>query len=534
MVKTASIGKYKNGTNIIIIRFPYNNETLNQVRSIPNRKYHSENKCWSCPVNNENVELLKSFGFIFKGELINKLTTNKPIPKIDLTGFNIPLYEYQKEGVIAIERRNGRILIADEMGLGKTVETLAWLYIHPELQPVIIITPASVKYNWMREAQKCLNNPSIQILSGSDTNIEIIGKIIIINYDILHSWVHKLRSINPKVLILDECHYIKNNKAKRTKAVKMLSKNKKHIIALSGTPIVNRPIEIFNTIKLIDPDLMSNYWEFGHHYCNAKHNGYGWDFNGSSNTEELHQRLVNSIMIRRLKKDVLKDLPNKTRSFIPIELDNETEYIKAQSDFIAYIRITKGESIARKAEMAETLTKIEVLKQIAVRGKMKQTIQWIEDFIESGQKLVVFGTHRFVIDELMNHFKNIAVKVDGSVTSLDRQKAVDEFQTNPNILLFIANGQAGGIGLTLTTASNVAIIECPWTPGELEQWINRVHRIGQLEKVTAYFLLAMNTIEEKIAELLDKKRKILDSVLDGKVTKSESLLTELIKSYGEY
>src|SRR4030042_31546 len=216
-----------------------------------------------------------------------------------------------------------------------------------------------------------------------------------------------------RVLILDEIHMAKNNKAKRTKDVKMLGRVTPHVIGLSGTPIVNRPIEAFNAINLIEPTIAPSFWEYAQRYCAAKQTRFGWDFSGASHTQELHQKLVSTIMLRRLKSDVLKDLPDKIRAFIPIQLSNQKEYNSAENDFIAFVRREKGIEAAKRISAIEALAKIEGLKQLAVKGKMDECIDWIHDFLDVDGKLVVFAVHRFVIDQLMNEFGNIAVKVDG-------------------------------------------------------------------------------------------------------------------------
>ncbi len=412
-----------------------------------------------------------------------------------------------------------------------TAQSLAYLQLHPELRPAIVVCPASLKLNWAKEANMWMTKPKIQILSGENPSVPLVGEIIIINYDVLPFWANALSKIKAKVLITDECHYYKNNAANRTKAVKKLGKSIPHVIALSGTPIINRPVEMFNALKFIDNMLFTNFWEYAQTYCNARHNGFGWDFSGSSNTEELHQKLTSSIMIRRKKADVLKDLPDKMYSFVPMELDNERDYRRAENDFIGYIKDTKGAAAASKASNAEILAQIETLKQLAVKGSLKQAIEWIENFIETDGKLVVFAVHKFVIDALMEAFPGIAVKIDGSISNENRQKSVEEFQNNDKIRLFFGNIQAAGVGITLTAASKVAILEFPWSPGALDQAIDRVHRIGQKDSVTAYYLVAPGTIVEKIAYMLDSKRKVLDAVLDGKVTEEDSLLSEIMNEY---
>jgi len=271
--------------------------------------------------------------------------------------------------------------------------------------------------------------------------------------------------------------------------------------------------------------------EFGRKYCAGKHNGYGWDFNGASNTAELNKKLTDSIMIRRKKQDVLMDLPDKIYASIPMELDNEKEYRYAESNFIQFVREYKGADAAQKASAAQALTEIEGLKQLAIKGKLQQTLSWIENFLEVDGKLVVFAIHKATIDALMERFNPIAVKIDGSVTHADRQDAVDRFQNDPKIRLFVGNIKAAGVGITLTAASNVAVIELPWSPGDLSQAEDRCHRIGQKDSVTIHYLLAAGTIEEKIAALIDHKRHVLDQVLDGKETDESSLLSELLNTY---
>ena len=301
---------------------------------------------------------------------------------------------------------------------------------------------------------------------------------------------------------------------------------------MSGTPILSRPIEIYNAWKLIDSQNCPDYWYYVRTYCAARNNGFGWDFSGASHTEQLHHELVNSFMIRRLKKDVLKQLPDKIYSFVPMELDNADEYVKAERDFIQFIRETKGHDAAIRAGNAEKMVQIQTLKQVAVKGKMKSVFNWIEDFLEVDGKLVVFAIHRFVIDKLMEVFGNKAVKIDGSVSMIERQKAIDKFQNDDSCRLFVGNIKAAGVGITLTASSNVAFLELPWAPGELKQAIDRVHRIGQKNCVNVHYLFAINTIMDKIAKLIDQKQKVIDSVLDGKdLEEQNDLLYEILKQY---
>ena len=538
-LKKASLIVSKSGGKLIKVQFPLEISTIQKIKSLPDRKLYTggdSSRYWIVPLSLNTVEFLEKIGFEICSKLVSfkaNYKNSKPnsvATTLEIKGLSNTLFEYQKIGVKFLDDKKGRALIADEMGLGKTVQTLAWLQLHPEHRPVVIVVPASLKLNWEREALKWMDKPSIQILSGKKPEL-LLGDLIIINYDILPAWIPALMAYRPSVLIADEVHYIKNNAAKRTKTFKKLAKICPHLIGLSGTPIENRPVEIYNIVNLIDPNFMPNFMKFVHKFCGARHNGFGWDYSGATNTQELHNKLTSSIMLRRLKKDVLKDLPPKLSSFVPIALDNRAEYFEAEQNFIKYIKETKGAEKAKKAASAQALTEVSLLKQLAVAGALKNSIEWIKEFLESGEKLIIFATHKFVIEALMLEFNNIAVKIDGSVATNKRQAIVDRFQADSKVKLFVGNIKAAGVGLTLTAASNVVFLELPWTPSQVDQASDRAHRIGQLNAVTIWFLLPVNTIMEKIAKLLDKKRKTVDQVLNGKTTEEASLLSELMDSY---
>ncbi len=526
--------------NQIKITFPFNYTTIANIKeNVIGRAWEKNGKYWYAPLSLLNLEILKKLGFLFSNEL-EKLFINNDDICIDvkkLIGISIPtlkrkLYPFQEEGVAFIEKKKGRALIADEMGLGKTIQALAWLELHLTIRPVLIIVPASLKLNWVKEIQITLSNPGqIQMIQGKKL-FKITGDIVIINYDILNAWVENINKWNPRIVITDEAHYYKNNKSQRTKAVKKIVRKKEYFIALSGTPITSRPIEFYNVISIISPTLFTNRWYYAMRYCGAKNNGFGWDFSGASNTKELHGLINNVVMIRRKKSDVLKELPVKIRNYIPVEITNRGEYAAASNAFIDWLKENKGVEKAKKAKNAEILVQLSYLKTLAIEGKLRAVKYWIKDFLEStDEKLVVFGIHRFVVDYLMKEFVGISVKIDGSVTGKGKQIAVEKFQKDTDIRLLIGNIKAAGVGITLTTASNILIIELPWSPGELIQAEDRCHRIGQKSAVNINYILAEKTIDMKMVHILDKKRKVIDNILDGIETSSFNLLKDLISSY---
>lgn len=317
-------------------------------------------------------------------------------------------------------------------------------------------------------------------------------------------------------VLVHNCHKWKNPKANRTKAIKKLSKKIPHIIALSGSPIENRPVEIYNVVNVLAPEIAGSYRGFTIRYC-AGHQGYwGWDASGSSNIPELHEKLTGTIMIRRKKEDVLKDLPEKIRSIVPMELKSRRNYDLAERDFIEFIKAEKGLMAAEKARRAEALARISALKQIAAQEKLEGAIDWIKDHLDTNGKLVVFGVHKNIINQVMEALSDYRpVKVDGSTPNDIRQKNVDTFQNDDSCRVFIGNIQAAGVGLTLTAASSVCFLEFPWSPSEVLQAEDRAHRIGQNQCVNIYFLIAQGTIDEMLINLIDQKMKIIDGIIDG-------------------
>jgi len=517
------------------IKFPYDPGVLNKVKSLSDRRWHSTDKRWTADLSVPNVEKLRDWGFTMDAEVSRFILARvAPVPTVDLSGVQLrgELYPFQREGVERLMSMQGRALLGDEQGLGKTVQALAWLDLNPQARPAVIVCPASLKLNWKREAERWLHeDEDITVVEGT-TGRKIPGSIIIINYDILA----KRRDDLPKIIkavILDEAHAIKSRSTQRTKAVQALCKPVQHVIALTGTPILNRPVELFNTVNIVAPGVFPSFWHFAQKFCGAKHTRFGWDFTGASNIPELSELLHRTVMIRRLKADVMKDLPPKQYSYVPMALDDPARYKAAEADFIAWLRSEGEIEKAKRASRAETLSRIEGLKQVAALSKLPAAIEWIADFLESGKKLVVMATHKAVLNALEQAFPSVSVRLDGSTSAGDRQAVVDSFQNNPAIKLFLGNIQAAGVGITLTAADSLVMLEAPWTPALCSQAEDRIHRIGQAaESVNIYYLLAAGTIEEDIASMLVRKAKVLAAVLDGAPDDETSMLGEILQKFG--
>jgi len=471
----------------------------------------------------------------------NKPDVNWDIPKPGKVKVKLKmdLYPYQVEGVGMIKAFGGRCLLGDEMGLGKTAQAIAFCKMN-KAERIVVVCPATLKENWKREFAKWVGwKKSVYIAEGFPNVDKSMRRrfyaylrrfrVVIVNYDILPErgdlpgWNVMLRNFQHDHLIIDECHYMMNRKASRSKAVREIARQVPNIIAISGTPILNKPLELPNVMNLLKPGLIRAQ-EYKQRYCDPTRTNFGMDYNGASNLDELHKMLTANFMVRRKKMDVLKELPPKTRTVVPLAITNRSEYTRASTDFKKWLLKTEG----KKLRHGEGLVKIEKLKQLATKGKIAACVQWIKDFLDTGEKLVVFTTHTLTLEIVQKAFKDKCVVLNGSTSQKARQKAVDSFQEDDSVRLFVGNLKAAGVGITLTAASNTCHLELGWVPGEHDQAEDRVHRIGQASSVMGWYLIARDTVEEPIAQLLDDKRKVVQKVLDGEEVADFSLLTRLL------
>lgn len=523
----------------ILISFPYDPKLVERVKSLPDRRWNKKDKVWLAPTRIVNEVLAAFPNAKIDDEVKQLLERQRQLAKMsniassdfDVEGLGGELLPFQKAGVEFIETANGRAIIADQMGLGKTVEALAYLQLHPDLRPAIIVVPASLKTNWKREANKWLSTKKrIVVLNGTkpyDLSLSP-ADIYIINWDILTYWTDELLAIKPAILIADEAHYAKNRKAKRSKACKKLANKIDQALLLTGTPVTNRPVELFSLLQMVDSAAWPRFWPFAERYCGAYNDGWGWNFSGATNLDELHQK-IKPYVVRRVKSQVLKELPAKRRVPVPIPMSDQarTEY---------EFNLKETIEILKQAERLSThhLARIEQLKQLTAGGKLPHAIKWISDFLDSGEKLIVFATHKFIIAELMAEFGDQAVKLTGDDSQKARQDAVDRFQNDDQIRLFVGNIQAAGVGITLTAASDVAFLEFAWTPGDHDQAEDRAHRIGQSGSVTCWYLVAEDTIDEDIVSLLEDKRQVVDRVTDGELGDLKfGILNELVRKIAQ-
>ena len=447
---------------------------------------------------------------------------------LEVAGLGGELKPFQRAGVAyLLERR--RAFLADEQGLGKTIEALAALQAAGAF-PAVVVCPANLKLNWQREARAWLPGRSIERLSGlGGGDAGAAGPpadVTIVNYEILGARLPELLAGRPRAVVVDEAHLCKNPAAKRTRAAQQLAAavpREGLVLALTGTPVVNRPAELVPQLR-----LLGRLEEFG---SGAE---FGARFKGPDAHQRLHWHLRARCFARRLKRDVLPQLPAKTRSVVPIELANEAEYRLAERDLVAWLRtqpldLRELDAKVAAALRAERLVRLNALKLLAARGKLAAALGWIHDFRSSDEPLVLFARHREIQRAVIERFPH-ALHILGEDSPAARDRALQEFQSEPGgDGLIVCSLEVAGQGLTLTRASNVAFLELDWTPARHDQAEDRCHRIGQRDAVNAYYLLAADTVDETIARLLERKRAVIGAVTDGRAEDEGGVVDALVR-----
>ena len=285
-------------------------------------------------------------------------------------------------------------------------------------------------------------------------------------------------------------------------------------------------------LNLIEPNQFPSWFKFGLRYCNGEHNGYGWQFNGASNTQEL-QSLIKPFIIRRKKEDVLTELPPKRREMLHIEMPGNirSDYIAAETDLMTTVRIIQTSQEDANDIHNHALSKLGLLRHLVGLAKAEVAKDYVKNLIQAGEKLLVFGHHHDVLDYLEDFLKKEKIgyeRVDGTTANKLRQPAVDRFQEDEDKLVFLTS-TAMGMGVTLTAASNALFVERQWSPAIEEQMEDRIHRIGQQKACTIWYMQLESTIDERMATLVESKRELLSTLLDKDTNvDNTSIMQELL------
>jgi SWI/SNF-related matrix-associated actin-dependent regulator 1 of chromatin subfamily A len=442
-----------------------------------------------------------------------------------------PPLEHQK---VAIETllKNKKYILADDMGLGKTTSTII-ASLETGARKILIICPASLKINWQREYQLYSDKSSF-VCEGKHYSED--AEIVIMNYDIIknfHDSKNRKESMMIKsgfdLVIIDEAHYIQNVQAQRTKLINDLVKDIDRLWLLTGTPMTSRPINYFNLLSLVDSPVAKNWMAYVVRYCSGYQFKVGprkvWNVMGASNLEELHDRTKTTVL-RRLKEDVL-DLPDKIITPVYLRLRSKL-YEEVMGDYYNWYDKNPEES----KNLSIQFTKLTQVRQVIAEEKTQHTIELAENIIEQGKKVIIFCNFTKSLETIYNHFGKHAVRLDGSMSKTQRQDAVDRFQDDEKVHVFVGNIKAAGVGITLTAAEAVIMNDLSFLPSDHSQAEDRAYRYGQKNNVLVYYPLFDNTIEGIIYDILNNKKKIISTVM-GDHQEETNIVEEILRSIAE-
>ena len=472
------------------------------------------------------------------------------------------LAPFQRYGVSWIVKNNGRALLADEPGLGKTIQAIGAATAYYHEWPLLVVCPSSARFHWEHEFRTWLPDEdyipageSGVLVVTSQAMAEFIGEamIVIVSYDLAHrdTVCDALYKMRPNVVICDESHYLKNGKARRTQKLLPLLTGAKRAILMSGTPALSRPNEIFTQLKAIDQDKWNDPHLFSKRYCQSRRVKEGDTYTHASNIEELHTLLTASIMLRRIKANILKQLPKKKRLTRTVHVEDKTVAAELRADLEEFRERASelaelsadARRLKRKRPRAASFVEEEKTEVIDIEAQQRKEMAQqkkallmslfrrtgpaklpaaelrIKELLsdEAGEKILVFGHHRTVLDYLSKGILRTVphIVINGSTAPRDRQALATKFQTDPRVRVAVLGITAAGVALTLTAASRVIFTELYWTPAALLQAEDRSHRIGQTAEVKVEYLLAPDTVDDLLWPLVHHKMKLLGELFDN-------------------
>lgn len=493
--------------SFLSVQFPYSQGLVERIKAIPGGRWDNDAREWQFKVSPANALLLIDLGNQFQFLIDSKVYELARLNGKNKGADRSVLYEYQKVGVDFMHKNMGTCLIADDMGLGKTIEAL-WYAKEADLQSILIVCPASVLYKWQDETKRWTGWEADVIKTGKQVLSD--ARVMIMSYAIMVAQNYELTQREFDLIIFDECQAI-TGKSRRADASKNLIAKSK--LFLSGTPFLNRPIELYPILNHIDPFQWSSYWSYAKKYAGAEekqiYTRQGirkfWDVSGASNLDDLKKR-IQPVMLRRTKQEVLTELPDLTRVVVPVNGMNQKSYkqeIKLFQDWM------------RENSRGNALAKLTRLRQLIGISKIAPALELAEEVLQGDpkRKLVLYAHHKAVVEELVAGLKEYGVDtIVGDDNNQKRADTMNAFQ-NKSLPRVLVISQAGGEGVDLYRADTIIFVEYPWNSGKLNQAEGRLHRNGQKQAVVSYHLIAKNTIDEQIYELINSKRDVFDAVI---------------------
>lgn len=549
------------------VKFAYRPFLVDAIKKIPGAKFNYSKKYWHVPedsgqallnwASNFKASVTQSPAAVHIGEIEPLPELQVPIPdwfynrEKKAKGLPCEVMAYQKNGV-AYTLEHERTIIGDQPGLGKTAQAILAAILSGS-RCILVISPATLKDNWRREWKSWADRNALIMSDRIKTSwpqYYQVGmcSVFICNYESLKKYfvdkIDKHYDKNGKekplrlnhihfkdtidlfdTVIVDEVHRCKDGKTQTAKFVMGITKGKKHVYALTGTPVVNKPIDLIPQLYIIGQlDHFGGYKGFVDRYCQGTRQ--------ASNLKELNYLLHKHCFYRREKSEVLKDLPAKMRNIIRVDIPNRDEYNKAETRLKDYLRenLNKSQGEITRALRGETMVLIGILKKISAKGKIEHVIEHIREVVEAGEKIVVFAWHKDMVHEMKQAVPG-AVTIVGDDSLEERQRAVDAFQNDPQTQVIICNIKSGGVGITLTASSRVIFLELPWHPADCEQCEDRCHRIGQVDSVECGYFLGHDTIDEYIYDIIDKKRSIVKDVTGSEEEVETAVFDEFINLF---
>ncbi len=466
------------------------------------------------------------------------------------------LFPHQIEGVAFLLGRK-RAILADDMGLGKTRQAIVALRHAAPAGPYLVVCPASVKRNWAREIETAAPGASTHIIEkgagipaekGAGVPGERVAGLplqpewVIVNYDLLAKHMDTLTGVAWAGLVFDEAHYLKNHTSARSKLARQLvaqvrpkadssagtirptpaATTDPAVYLLTGTPLTNRPRDLFVLLQLVGHSLGRSFLSFAKRYCAAERNDFGWQTRGASNLEELTVQL-HGVMLRRSKDQVLS-LPPKLRTWLPVEVPKGTgvrDMRKVVELLIGERDLAPGSTIDQRRLRGRLLQAVTKARQKVASVKVDATIDFVTGAVEQGEKVIVFTCFEEPMDKLVAAFGEQAVVLTGKTPADKRQALVDRFQNDDRTRIFLANIIAGGIGTNLTAATQVVFNDLDWVPANHWQAEDRAYRIGQTRTVNVTYMVAADTMDDFVQSVLEKKGALVKAVVDGKALAPE-------------
>ncbi len=526
----------------ICVSFAYDRDLLERFKfEIDGRRWDKDNKHWTVPApqlpklielfgGTQNVQATDDVKRLYREERARRKDLNEIRSKDDSDEIktqldsilNLPLYHYQNVAVEFIDRAGGRAMDADQMGLGKTATAIGYATLR-DLK-TLVICPKSVVIGWQREIER-FTGKKATVWTGNEKFGRIDAKWHVINYDVVEKRGEELRKAGFDFLVCDEATMIKNRKTLRAKSIlgdykqrrKYPGIKTKHVLFLTGTPVMNRPIEAFVLLNFLDSDRFNNFFQFTQKYG-------GWRGSEPRNLDDLHHR-TKDLIIRRLKKDILTELPAKQRNDLYVEL---TPFEVKEYNELLHKLFRKWRALGKP-----TVAEMPAIQQYLNTKKIPRLIEMTDELLEQDRGILVYSCFIDPLMKLKKHYGDKAAMIHGQMSPMERQKSIDDLKSGKaKVGLFSIGAGALGIDGLQYSIDTVAFLDHFWVPSIHEQAEDRLFRIGQTKQVQVYYFIVENSVDEYMSTLLKEKQKVVEQIVDGTLItgeKTKSIFKDFVR-----